>query len=63
MSFMTQPRELKSLIEAGHYSPEPERVAVAMLRRRGVRELLRAGVALNQADRNQSPPAAGRQAA
>ncbi|MBS1676122.1 MAG: flagellar biosynthesis anti-sigma factor FlgM [Actinobacteria bacterium] len=32
--------ELKSLVEAGSYKPDPSRVASAMLRRRGVRELL-----------------------
>ena len=32
--------ELKNLVEAGGYKPDPSRVANAMLRRRGVRELL-----------------------
>ena len=32
--------ELKSLVETGTYKPDPSRVATAMLRRRGVRELL-----------------------
>jgi hypothetical protein len=35
-----QPRQLKSLVETGHYKPEPSLVAAAMLQRRGVRELL-----------------------
>jgi len=35
-----QTRRLKSLVEAGHYKPEPALVAAAMLRRRGVRVLL-----------------------
>jgi hypothetical protein len=35
-----QPRQLKSLVETGHYKPEPSLVAAAMLERRGVRELL-----------------------
>ncbi len=35
-----QPQQLKSLVESGHYKPEPALVAEAMLRRRGVRELL-----------------------
>lgn len=35
-----QAEQLKSLVEAGHYKPDPSRVAAAMLRRRGVRELL-----------------------
>lgn len=32
--------ELKSLVDSGLYKPDPSRVAAAMLRRRGVRELL-----------------------
>jgi hypothetical protein len=32
--------ELKNLVEEGSYKPDPSRVASAMLRRRGVRELL-----------------------
>lgn len=35
-----QPRQLKTLVEAGHYKPEPSLIADAMLQRRGVRELL-----------------------
>jgi hypothetical protein len=35
-----QAQELKSLVESGHYKPDPSQVAVAMLQRRGVRELL-----------------------
>jgi hypothetical protein len=35
-----QPQELKSLVEAGAYKPDPGQVAMAMLSRRGVRELL-----------------------
>jgi hypothetical protein len=35
-----QSQELKSLVESGHYKPDPSRVALAMLRRRGVRDLL-----------------------
>ena len=35
-----QPHELKSLVEAGAYKPDPGEVAMAMLSRRGVRELL-----------------------
>lgn len=35
-----EPQELKSLVEAGTYKPDPAQVAVAMLSRRGVRELL-----------------------
>jgi hypothetical protein len=35
-----QPQELKSLVETGSYKPDPSQVAMAMLSRRGVRELL-----------------------
>lgn len=35
-----QPHELKSLVEAGAYKPDPGEIAMAMLSRRGVRELL-----------------------
>jgi hypothetical protein len=35
-----QPRQLKTLIETGHYKLEPDRVAQAMLRRPAVRALL-----------------------
>jgi len=35
-----QSQELKSLVESGHYKPDPSRIATAMLQRRGVRELL-----------------------
>jgi len=35
-----QAQELKSLVESGHYKPDPSQVAMAMLQRRGVRELL-----------------------
>jgi hypothetical protein len=65
-----QPRQLKRLIETGHYRPEPVLVAEAMLQRRGVRELLTGGAAMNGASglsgpagRSQSPSAAPRQAA
>jgi hypothetical protein len=34
------PRHLKSLIQSGHYKPEPALIAEAMLQRRGVRVLL-----------------------
>jgi hypothetical protein len=56
-----QAQELKSLVESGHYKPDPSRVAVAMLKRRGVRELLIGG-ALSGAGRtppgSQAPPRA-----
>jgi hypothetical protein len=35
-----EPQELKSLVESGAYKPDPAQVAMAMLSRRGVRELL-----------------------
>ena len=35
-----QPQELKSLVESGAYKPDPGEIAMAMLSRRGVRELL-----------------------
>jgi hypothetical protein len=35
-----QPHELKSLVESGAYKPDPGEIAMAMLSRRGVRELL-----------------------
>jgi hypothetical protein len=57
-------QQLKSLIESGHYSPQPERIAQAMLRRRAVRELLiGGGGAIRPAGRIQSAPASPRQAA
>jgi hypothetical protein len=55
-------RHLKSLVESGNYRPEPELVARAMLRRRGVRVLL-TGATLSSADRIPSPSASRRQAA
>jgi hypothetical protein len=66
-----QKRQLKRLIDTGHYRPEPEQIALAMLQRRGVRALLTAGLSISSqggpslgaADRIQSPSAAPRQAA
>lgn len=74
-----QKGQLKRLIESGAYRPDPGNVAVAMLARRSVRELLTGGAAiadgsgassngngkspLNPADRIQSPSAFPRQAA
>jgi hypothetical protein len=59
-----QPRQLKTLIDSGHYRPAPSLVAKAMLRRRAVRELLMGGgTPLNPTDRTRSAPEAGRQAA
>jgi hypothetical protein len=34
------PQELKSMVEAGAYKPDPGEIAMAMLSKRGVRELL-----------------------
>jgi hypothetical protein len=57
-------QEIKSLVESGHYKPDPSRVAVAMLRRRGVRDLLiGANPALSQAGRIPPAPASPRRAA
>lgn len=72
-----QRRQLKSLIETGHYKPEPALVAEAMLQRRGVRSLLTevtsplaplggaplGGGPINPAGRTPPAPEAGRQAA
>jgi hypothetical protein len=55
------PRHLKSLVESGHYKPEPALVAEAMLQRRGVRELLMQTVAdSDSAGRSRSASAGGR---
>ncbi|HEY7455925.1 MAG TPA: hypothetical protein VH703_01515 [Solirubrobacterales bacterium] len=59
---MIRQQHLKSLVENGDYQPEPELVARAMLRRRGVRALL-TGVALSPTDRIPAAPAGRRQAA
>ena len=59
-----QSQELKSLVESGHYKPDPSLVAVAMLERRGVRELLiGAAPMLNGAGRTHSASESPRQAA
>ena len=57
-----QPRQLKSLVETGHYKPEPSLIADAMLQRRGVRELL-ISESLMRAGRTPPAPQAGRRAA
>jgi hypothetical protein len=54
-----QPRQLKSLVETGHYKPEPARIAEAMLQRRGIRALL-TGEQLSSAGRTPPAPEAGR---
>jgi hypothetical protein len=54
------PRHLKSLVESGHYKPEPALVAEAMLQRRGIRELLMETVAgSGSTGRSPSAPAGG----
>jgi len=59
-----QQEQLKSLVETGNYRPKPALVAEAMLRRRGVRELLREEASgLSPADRTRSARASGPQAA
>jgi hypothetical protein len=59
-----QAQQLKSLVKAGHYKPEPALVAEAMLQRRGVRELLAQELStFSAAGRTPPSPAARRQAA
>ncbi|HEX5374611.1 MAG TPA: hypothetical protein VFW48_00470 [Solirubrobacterales bacterium] len=57
-----QPRQLKSLVETGHYKPEPALIADAMLQRRSVRELL-TSESFMRAGRIPPAPQAGRRAA
>ncbi len=57
-----QPRQLKSLVDSGHYKPEPSLIADAMLQRRGVRELL-TSEGFMRAGRTPPSPQAGRRAA
>jgi hypothetical protein len=47
-------KQLKTLIESGGYKADPAQVAAAMLRRRGVRELL-TGVSPAAAQGGRSP--------
>jgi len=59
-----QMQELKTLVESGHYKPDPSRIAAAMLQRRGVRELLVPALASDgQAGRSHSSPQFPRRAA
>jgi hypothetical protein len=65
-----QPEQLRIMVESGNYRPEPALVAQAMLRRRGLRELLAAdrkvgtlGGRISRADRTPEAPAAHPQAA
>lgn len=62
MRHMSEPRQLKSLVESGEYRPQPELVAQAMLRRRGVRALLM-DAALNPVGRIQPFATGDRRAA
>lgn len=52
-----QSQELKELVELGLYKPNPAEIADAMLRRRGVRELLSGGLSLSEAPAGQSQSA------
>jgi Anti-sigma-28 factor, FlgM len=56
-------RELKTEIERGSYRPEPEQIAQAMLRRRGVRAFLIGEAGIGAVGRIQSASTGGRQAA
>jgi hypothetical protein len=49
-----QPRQLKTLIESGHYRLDPALIAEAMLERRGVRFLLTQPSQINPAGRTPS---------
>jgi len=59
---MNERRQLKSLVQNGDYRPQPELVAQAMLRRRGVRALLM-DAALNPVGRIQRVATGARRAA
>jgi hypothetical protein len=61
-----QSERLKSLVETGNYRPKPALIAEAMLRRRGVRELLgdeHERPSLNSAGRSHGARSAGPRAA
>jgi hypothetical protein len=59
-----QQERLKSLVETGNYRPNPQLIAEAMLRRRGVRELFaEEPPSLNPSGRIQPARASGPQAA
>jgi hypothetical protein len=51
-----EPQELKSLVETGSYKPDPAQVAMAMLSRRGVRELLITGMQCSAPRNGHTPP-------
>lgn len=63
MRLTMKPGQLKSLVESGHYKPEPALVAAAMLQRRGVRSLLAAGQFMPAGQTPVPASEAGRQAA
>jgi len=57
-------QEIKSMVEAGTYKPDPGEVAMAMLSRRGVRELLTGiDATAPQGGRSPEPPAVRHRAA
>ena len=59
-----QSAQLKSLVEAGDYRPSPALVAEAMLKRRGIRELLVVEpTAVSAVGRSQPAQTSGPQAA
>jgi hypothetical protein len=59
-----QSERLKSLVETGNYRPKPSLIAEAMLRRRGVRELLGDEPrSLSQAGHSRQAPTSGPRAA
>jgi hypothetical protein len=62
MKLVMNQQQLKSMVESGAYRPQPDLIAAAMLRRRGVLALL-TGSGFGAADRIQPPPAVPRQAA
>ncbi len=64
MSSRMKQIQLKSLVEAGRYRPEPALVAEAMLQRRAVRELLISWPSpLSAADQTHRTPASDRRVA
>ena len=59
-----QSEQLKSLVEAGNYRPSPALIAEAMLKRRGIRELLVVEpTSVNAAVRSRPAQTSGPQAA
>jgi hypothetical protein len=55
-------RQLKTLVQSGHYKPDPELIAEAMLQRRGLRTLL-GGDEVSEAGRTRARRAGHHQAA